>query len=146
MKQQTIILDTGPLVAALNKTDKYHDWAMKKFLAFPMPYYTCEAVLTESIYLLKKFLDKVNALKAVGSIFSLLESKDIIVDFECSQHLTRLKRLMSQYHHRIDFADACIVAMTEQRPFKNAKVLTLDRKDFSYFQRNDNEPIIFEAP
>jgi hypothetical protein len=49
----TIITDTGPLVAYLNKSDTFHSWAVEQFSAQYPPFHTCEAVLSEACFLLR---------------------------------------------------------------------------------------------
>ena len=44
----------------------------------------------------------------------------------------------------MDFADACLVVMTEQ--YKHCQVLTLDARDFSIYRRNDRQLIPFVSP
>ena len=49
------LLDTGPLVAYLNRREHTrHPWAKRMFAQLPAPFYTCEAVLCEAAHLLKK--------------------------------------------------------------------------------------------
>jgi len=43
------LLDTGPLVAYLNRREHTrHPWAKRVFPQRPAPFYTCEAVLCEA--------------------------------------------------------------------------------------------------
>jgi predicted nucleic acid-binding protein len=51
--------------------------------------------------------------------------------------------MMGRYR-QMDLADACVVAMTELYP--RCQVLTLDRKDFATYRRNDRQVIDFVAP
>lgn len=53
MKTREILLDTGPIVAFLNKRDQYHEWVIEQFAELLPPFYTCEAVLSEACYLLR---------------------------------------------------------------------------------------------
>ncbi len=53
MKPKKVIIDTGPLVAFLNKSDKYHDWALTHFSQLNPPFFTCESVISEVCFLLK---------------------------------------------------------------------------------------------
>ena len=55
----------------------------------------------------------------------------------------RLRTLMARYE-RMDLADACIVAMTER--YRRSRVLTVDRRDFSTYRRNDRQVIDFIVP
>jgi predicted nucleic acid-binding protein len=50
---------------------------------------------------------------------------------------------MSRYR-QMDLADASIVAMTELHA--RSRVLTIDRKDFSVYRRNDHQVIDFVSP
>jgi len=47
MKSKKVIIDTGPLVAFLNKRDTYHDWAYSQISILAPPIITSEAVLSE---------------------------------------------------------------------------------------------------
>jgi hypothetical protein len=44
----------------------------------------------------------------------------------------------------MDLADASIVVLSERHP--RSQVLTVDRKDFSIYRRNDRQGIDFVAP
>jgi hypothetical protein len=46
--------------------------------------------------------------------------------------------------YQIDFANACLVALSES--FPGATVVTTDKWDFSFVRRFGREPIPFEAP
>jgi predicted nucleic acid-binding protein len=47
-----VILDTGPLVAYLIERDDFHGWAVEVFASLPPLFWTCEAVLMETAYLI----------------------------------------------------------------------------------------------
>ena len=47
------VLDTGVLVAYLNRRDNLHEWACKELDMVAPPLLTCEAVVAESCYLLQ---------------------------------------------------------------------------------------------
>jgi predicted nucleic acid-binding protein len=46
-----VIVDTGVLVALLNKKDSYHQWAMSQLKTIQPPLLTCEAVISEVSFL-----------------------------------------------------------------------------------------------
>ena len=46
------LVDTGPLVAYLSGDDREHDWALAAFTSLPPPLLTCEAVITETCFLM----------------------------------------------------------------------------------------------
>ena len=131
------ICDTGPLVAYLNRNDPYHAWAVALMKQVRPPMLTCEAVLTEAAYFLRE--DRVE----VDPLFQLLERGALRLDFEMSTHWPRMRTLMTRYK-QMDLADAAIVAMSESH--SRSQVLTVDRRDFSVYRRNDRQAINFVAP
>ncbi|WP_071783249.1 PIN domain-containing protein [Rubidibacter lacunae] len=54
MKRRSI-LDTGPLVALLNRRDRHHQWATLQWAEIEPPLLTCESVLSEALFLLRVF-------------------------------------------------------------------------------------------
>jgi predicted nucleic acid-binding protein len=98
---------------------------------------TCEPVLTEAVYFLRE--DEVE----VDPLFQLLERGALRIDFDISRHWPRIRTLMARYQ-QMDLADASIVVMSELHA--RSRVLTVDRKDFSVYRRNDRQVIDFVAP
>ena len=133
----TTICDTGPLVAYLNRRDPYHAWALALMKQVRPPMLTSEPVLTEAVYFLRE--DRLE----IEPLFQLLEREVLRLDFDLSAHWPRLRTLMARYD-RMDLADASIVAMSEI--YKRSQVLTVDRKDFSIYRRNDRQVVDFIAP
>lgn len=98
---------------------------------------TCEAVLTEAAYFLRE--DGAD----VDPLFELLDRGALKLAFDASSHWPRLRTLMARYR-QMDFADVSVVVMSELH--RHAQVLTLDRKDFSVYRRNDRQVIDVVAP
>ena len=101
------------------------------------PALTCESVLTEAAYFLRE--DRVD----VDPLFKLIERKAVLLDFDLSVHWPRVRLLMKRWE-QMDLADASIVVMSELHA--KSRVLTVDRKDFSIYRRNDRQIIDFAAP
>jgi uncharacterized protein len=131
------ICDTGPLVAYLNRNDPYHSWAVSLMKQVRSPMLTTEPVLTEVAYFLRT--DRMD----VDPLFQLLERDALRLEFQVAAHWPRLRILMARYDH-MDLADASIVVMSERH--RRSQVLTLDRRDFSVYRRNDRRVIDFIAP
>lgn len=131
------ICDTGPLVAYLNRNDPYHEWAVDLMKQVRSPLQTTEPVLTEAAYFLRA--DEVD----VDPLFQLLERNAVRVEFQVAAHWSRLRTLMARYK-QMDIADASIVVLSERQI--RCQVLTVDRKDFSVYRRNDRQVIDFVAP
>jgi len=131
------ICDTGPLVAYLNRNDRYHAWAVALMKQVAPPMLTSEPVLTEVAYFLRE--DRLE----VDPLFQLLERGALRLAFDMSAHWPRVRTLMARYD-RMDLADASIVVMTELHT--RCQVLTVNRKDFSVYRRNERQVIDFVAP
>lgn len=131
------ICDTGPLVAYLNRNDPYHRWAVTLMKQVSPPLLTCEAVLTEVVSFLRE--DGAD----IGPLFQLLERDALRLQFELATYWPRVRTLMARYN-QMDLSDASIVAMSELH--RRCRVLTIDRKDFSIYRRNDRQVIDFVAP
>ncbi len=127
MKNQ-IILDTGPLVAFLNKRDNYHNWAEYQLSFVSDGVITCEAVITEACFLVR------NIPKGQETVLTLLKRGLIKIAFDIEDEVEAIAKLMKKYKNvPISFADACLIKMSEQRD--NSTVMTLD-SDFKIYRRN----------
>ena len=51
--RQSVILDSGPLVASLNRRDQFHKWAVLAMKNVQSPLFACEPVIVETCFLLK---------------------------------------------------------------------------------------------
>jgi predicted nucleic acid-binding protein len=128
-----VVIDTGPLVALLNRSDRHHRWVRQVLDTVEPPVFTCEAVISEACFLLARIRD------GQDTVLELL-SKDIVkVDFRLSAEVDSLRALMKKFQGvPMSFADACLVRMSELDP--RTRVLTLD-SDFRVYRRNRRQAI-----
>ncbi|MEB3295533.1 MAG: PIN domain-containing protein [Synechococcales bacterium] len=132
----SIILDTGPLIAYLNPHDRHHQWAIKILSSVNLPLRSCEAVIAEAYFLLRR--DHI----AADALMRLLEAGIIQIPFSLTHEIFALRELMRRYQSvPMSLADACLVRMSELD--SKSKVLTLD-SDFLIYRRDRNAiiPII----
>ncbi len=128
-----IILDTGPIVAFLNKRDRYFTWANEIFNLLEPPVYTCESVISEACFLLR------NIEGGSIAVAELIERKLVVIDFDLSGEIQAVKKLMSRYANiPMSLADACLIRMTEIT--KNSQIITLDQ-DFNIYRRFDRQQV-----
>jgi uncharacterized protein len=133
-----VILDTSPLVALINKRDNYHEWSKQQWAMIKPPLLTCEAVITESFFLLR------NTHGGQETILKLLERRVIIIDFDLEKELIEIQRLLTIYKSvPVSLADACLVRMAELQ--SNSSVFTLD-SDFQIYRKNRHEIIDIIIP
>lgn len=129
-----IIVDTGPLVALLNRRDAYHEWVGDTLKGLSGPLLTCEPVLTETAYLTGK----------PAALLAMLSAGGLKVAFRVEGEADTVRRLLDRYRARMSLADACVVRMSET--IRESRVLTLDRKGFEVYRRNGREVIPLIAP
>ncbi len=140
----TLIIDSGVILAALNARDKHHQWAKDVLQNNIPPFLVCEAVLTEVAYFLRTQLTAADAKRAFTSLQAMIQIQMVVIDFEAKKHYERIFALMDEYAPSMDFADACVVVMTELTA--KPKVLTVDKRDFSTYRRLGEKSIPFDAP
>jgi len=85
----TPILDTGPLVALLNRRNEHHAWAVRKADRVEQPFRSCEAVLTEAHFLLSR---TTNGSRQLGR---LVDEGVVEVSFSYADHSRGVHRLMA---------------------------------------------------
>lgn len=132
------LLDTGPLVAFVNRHDRYHDWAKRAWNQIESPLLTCEAVIIEACFLLRTI--------HLGheTVLSMVTDEIIQIPFQMTEEVARIKELMTRYQSvPMSLADACLVRMAEKYP--NCPVLTLD-SDFAIYRKHRNRSIAVITP
>ena len=122
------IVDTGPLVAFLDRAEQHHSWVVERIEALDTPLLVCEPVLAETMHLLARFP------RAQDALFGLLENGALRVAFSIDEHVYALRKLHQKYRDRpMSLADACIVRMAEI--YERHAILTLDA-DFSVYRKH----------
>jgi predicted nucleic acid-binding protein len=132
------IVDTGPLVAFLDRAERHHRWVVERIEGLEAPLLVFEPVLAEAMHLLARFS------RAQDALFGLLEDGALTVAFQVEEHVSALRRLHRQYRDRpMSLADACIVRMAEI--FDRHAVLTLDT-DFLIYRKHGRVPLALIHP
>lgn len=123
-----VLIDTGPLVALLNRRDHYHLWARSVLDTVTPPVFTCEAVLSEACFLLARMDGGAEA------VLALVAADIVRVEFQVGVEIAAVRRLVERYANvPMSFADACVVRMSELE--LQSVVLTLDNA-FKRYRRN----------
>jgi len=132
MRRQ-VLLDTGPLVALLDRKDRYHRWAAAQWAQIEPPLLTCEPVLAEACFLLRTLPAGVKA------VMELVNRAVVSVPFRLTEHATPVSRLLAKYASLpISLADACLVRMAEM--YSSSAVLTLD-SDFRVYRKHGRQVV-----
>ena len=133
-----VLLDTGPLVAFLNRRDRYHKWAIGQWERCAPPLLTCEAVVAEACFLLR------NLHGGSRSVIELVKRGVVAVAFDLQAEAAPIARLMTRYADvPMSLADACLVRMTELQ--EDSLVLTMDQ-DFHVYRRHGRQAVHARMP
>jgi len=132
------IVDTGTLVAFLDRSERNHRWVAERIEGLDAPLLLCEPVLTEAMYLLTRFPG------AEDALLGFLANGALVLAFHVEEHLPALRKLHRKYRDTpMSLADACVVRMAEL--YERHSVLTLD-SDFSVYRKNGNELLSLISP
>jgi predicted nucleic acid-binding protein len=105
---KTWLIDTGPIVALLVGDDSQHRWVVEQSKHAPAWVLTCEAVISEALFLLKR--DGHDS----DDLFELVDTGFLRTDFSFRDQSRHVREFMRRYRDRpMSFADACLVRMAE---------------------------------
>jgi predicted nucleic acid-binding protein len=117
-----IILDAGPVIAALNVRDPDHAWAKMRLGSIKCPaVYITTAAIAEATHLLQ------NEARGLSTLAAFIEGMSI-EDPAPAEVLA----LMVRWAPRMDYADAGAVLLA--RRHKGLSVMTTDHRDFSAYR------------
>lgn len=132
------IVDTGPVVALINRSDTHHQWAVAVLARIPSPLFTCEGVLVEACHLLRKLEGGPNA------VLQLVKRGALVVEPSLVSGAERIAELMHKYSSApMSLTDACLVRMTELE--KDCKVVTVDGH-FLVYRRHGRQAVPVVIP
>ena len=132
------ILDTGPLVGSLDRDDQWHSWSAKQFAEIRQPALTCDAVISEACSLLRGDPD------SRGKIFTLIERGILCVVPILPDESPAVRMLLARYGRRMDYADACLVRLSESR--RGHIIVTTDAEDFGIYRRFGRQSLSLRVP
>ena len=121
-----ILIDSGPLIALFDASDKYHHEAVNFIKTNKYPLVTTLTSITEALHLLdfnrNEQIDFLGWVHRGAEEIHNIENNDFI----------RLKELTEKYRDLpMDFADSCLVYISEK--LKLNTIATIDR-DFSIYR------------
>jgi len=132
------LVDTGPLVAIIVLSDEHHAWTVEQLRRAPPQVLTCDAVISEALFLLKR------SGHDCGCLFDLIDTGFLQSDFRLVDEYKSVQHVMQRYADLpTSFADACLVRMCELHP--HAQIWTLDR-DFHIYRQHKTKKIPLIIP
>ena len=124
---RAVLVDTGPLVALLNRNDDHHEEIVAALRGIRDPLLTVWPVMVEAMYLLSY------SWEAQKALWEILETGVVqLLDLD-ETDVPEMKRLMEKYRDLpMDMADASLVHVAAREDIR--RVLTLDTRDFSVYR------------
>lgn len=123
--KDSVLLDTGPLVAWLCRGDRWHRWAVEIFATIAPPMVTCEPALTEACFLYAREGGD------PGRLLAAVSAGHIRIGLAVEHEATAISALLEKYADApMSLADACLVRLSELH--RDSRVLTLDRHFLRY--------------
>lgn len=133
-----VLVDTGPLVAYLDRDSEWHAWTRDQFRELTGPLISCQPVLTEALFVLKR--GNINP----DLLLAMVERDELQCELDVHAEIAPIRRLLKKYHDLpATLADICLVRMSEFA--RDSVVFTLDR-DFQVYRRNGRQVIPLLAP
>lgn len=121
------LIDTGAILALLQKSDKWHEPCQQAFRQLRFPLLTSQAVLTELFHLVG------NSRIEMETAWSFVRSGAVVVETIEDAELPQLRSLMLKYWDLpMDFADATLVHLANRESLST--ILTVDQADFATYR------------
>jgi len=133
-----VYVDTGPLVALLDKRDQYSLWMQEQVSEVKGQWITCESVLVETLYVCRNHYKVVEALKGM-ILEDFLQIKSVMAESP-----SEVFSLMLKYHDvDTSLADVCLLNLYNRT--ENSSVLTTD-SDFLIYRDASGQPLNLISP
>jgi predicted nucleic acid-binding protein len=124
---RAVLIDAGPLVALLDRSDNFHASVTETLAKIRDPLVSVWPVLVEAMYLLAF------SWRAQKGLWEILETGVVRLLPLHDEDIPHLKNLMEKYQDLpMDLADAALVRVAEREGIR--RIFTLDRRDFSVYQ------------
>lgn len=125
-----VLVDASFLVSVYDKQEPYHRQCMAVLNQVNQPLVTCEPVVTEAIYLLRRLPG------APQAILASIQEGLLEIPFQLAHAVDEVLALYTKYRDTpADFADACLIHMANQ--LDTGDILTLD-SDFMHYRWKRN--------
>lgn len=127
-----VLLDTGPIVALLDRTERRHEECLRALDSIKDPLVTCESVIAEACYLTRGLPGASEAIvqNVAGGTFQ--------IPIQLTDCTSAIQRILKKYRdQQIDLTDACLVHLASE--LHTGEIFTLDR-DFAGYRWGTKHP------
>ena len=131
-----ILVDTSFLFSVYDKQEPYHRQCLAALDQVNQPLVTCEPVVTEAIYLLRRLPG------APQAILESIQEGQLEIPFQLAQGANKVLAYYTKYRDTpCDFADACLMVLSDQYP--RLPLVTVDASDFAVYLRGRSTRKVF---
>jgi len=124
---EKVLVDTGPLVAVLDRSDRHHAACVATLRDIRAPLISVWPVLTEASHLLAPFP------QAQDELLGLVLDGALRIESVLETDIGRMRQFMLKYRDLpMDLADAALLSVAERLEVRS--VFTTDRRDFSLYR------------
>jgi predicted nucleic acid-binding protein len=138
MARINAIVDTGFIVGAMDAADQWHPWAAREFPNLCSPALTCEAVVSEACFQLRR------TSSARSQLLAWIRCGGLEVHPILPAEIDQIEKLFARFGIRMDYADACLVRLSELH--RGHAIVTTDAKDFRIHRRFRREALPLLTP
>ena len=122
-----VLVDTGPLVALLDRSDPDHVACRETLSSLSDSMVTVWPVVTEAMYMLRAYW------RAQEALWEMIETGAVEILPLGIDDVPRMQELMRKYRDLpMDLADAALVRAAERERLR--RIFTLDRRDFQIYR------------
>jgi predicted nucleic acid-binding protein len=122
-----VLVDTGPLVALLDRSDPDHAACQETLGSLNDSMVTVWPVVTEAMYMLRAYG------QAQEALWEMIEMGAVEILPLGVDDVPRMKELMRKFRDLpMDLADAALVRVAERERLR--RIFTLDRRDFQVYR------------
>ena len=127
-----VLLDTGVIVALLDRSERPHGDCARALAAIDAPLVTCEPVIAEACYLTRSLPG------APEAILQNVAAATFQIPIQLSRCAAAIQRILRKYRDQeVDLADACLIHLASE--LRTGDILTLDG-DFAVYRWGVNRP------
>ncbi|MEX0726807.1 MAG: PIN domain-containing protein [Planctomycetaceae bacterium] len=130
-----VLIDTGPLVAILDRSDQYHHLCTETLRTIQPPLWTTWPVLTEAAWLLR------NLPRGLQQLYGSVESGLLQIAHLPESSLAEVAKLQKRFQSlQPQLADLTLLFVAEHETCP--AIFTLDRRDFVVMQKKSRSSLV----
>lgn len=128
MNRDSVLIDTGPLVAIFSAQDSAHELCLQQLQTIQGPLLTCLPVISEAAWLLRRYPD------AIDTVLRSFNNKPLQLMELTEADLPSIADIVKKYRNLgLQVADASLLHLANREQID--VIFTLDRRDFSVVRR-----------